>query len=194
MPAGGTNTRTCTSDDLAKLQTGPRLEPVKGGRTLTSDTPQDGEGFAELADDPVEHLARAGRALWHLRKALSHDVSNQLVAVQGLLQLLQMDEADRLSADGQDYVRRAATAAQRAKGSLETLKALARLGGEKLPPCEVISLDGLVRELTADVKAHHPARVLECQLALDAVRVAAPARLLHQALVRLLRALLAAAG
>jgi signal transduction histidine kinase len=161
---------------------------------LTADAPQDGEGFARTADDSVARLARAERVLWHLRKALSHDVSNQLVAVQGLLQLLQMEEADRLSADGQDYVRRAATAAQRAQGLLGTLKELARLGGEKLPPSEVISLDGLVRELTADVKADHPTCVLECQLALDAVRVAAPGRLLHQTLFRLLRVLLAAAG
>src|SRR5262249_61237705 len=56
------------------------------------------------------------------------------------------------------------------------------------------SLDGLVRELTADVKADHPTCFLECQLALDAIRVAAPGRLLHQTLLRLLRALLAAAG
>jgi signal transduction histidine kinase len=161
---------------------------------LTADTPQDAEGFAELPADPAEHLARAERVLEHLRKALSHDVSNQIVAVQGLLQLLQMEEADRLSADGQDYVRRAATAAQRAQGLLATLKDLARFGREKMPPREVVSLDGLVRELTTDVKAHHPACVLECRLAQDAIRVAAPGRLLHQALLRLLRALFAAAA
>ena len=151
---------------------------------MTTDTPRDAEAFREA---PGEHLARAERVLGHLRKALGHDVSNQLVAVQGLLQLLQMEEADRLSPDGQDYLRRAATAAQRAQALIATLKELARLGWDKLPAREVVSLDGLVRELTAEVKAHHPACTLECRLAHDAVRVTAPGRLLTQALLRLLR-------
>jgi signal transduction histidine kinase len=161
---------------------------------LTTDAPRDAEAFPEAPADPIEHLARAERVLAHLRKALSHDVSNQLVAVQGLLQLLQMEESDRLSADGQDYVRRAAVAAQRAQGLIATLKDLTRLAAEKLPPREVISLDGLVRDLTVEVKAHHPASALESRLAPDAARVCAPGRLLYQALVRLVRGLLTAGG
>jgi signal transduction histidine kinase len=129
--------------------------------------------------------------LGHLRRGLSHDVSNHLVAVQGLLQLLNMEESGRLSPEGQDYVRRASAATQRAQGLISTLKELARLGWEQVPPREVLSLDGLVRELGAELKALHPASVLECRLAHDAVRVAAPGRLLHQALLRLLRSLLA---
>jgi light-regulated signal transduction histidine kinase (bacteriophytochrome) len=161
---------------------------------LTADEPRDAEAFPEGSADPAEHLARAERVLAHLRNALSHDVSNQLVAVQGLLQLLQMEERDRLSADGQDYVRRAAVAAQRAQGLLATLKELIRLGAEKLPQPEVIYLDGLFREVAAEVKAHHPACALECRLAFDAVRVSAPGRLLHQALLRVVRGLFSAGG
>src|SRR5262249_47934672 len=50
------------------IKPGPALHLPKGGRTLTSDTPQDAEPFAELPGDPVEHLARAERVLGHLRK------------------------------------------------------------------------------------------------------------------------------
>jgi signal transduction histidine kinase len=161
---------------------------------LTTHAPQDPAASSEPGADPAERLARAERLLGHLRTALSHDVSNQLVAVQGLLQLLQMEEAARLSPEGQDYVRRASSAAHRAQGLIGTLKELARLGWEHVPAREVISLDGLTHELAAEVKALHPACTLECRLAHDAVRVAAPGRLLHQALLRLLRSLLAGGG
>jgi signal transduction histidine kinase len=161
---------------------------------LITDVPREPAAFPEPSADAAERLARAERLLGHLGKALSHDVSNQLVAVQGLLQLLQMEESARLSPEGQDYARRAAAAAQRAQGVIGTLKELARLGGEHAPAREVLSLDGLVRELAAELKALHPACALECRLAPDAVRVAAPGRLLHQALLRLLRPLVAAGG
>jgi signal transduction histidine kinase len=159
---------------------------------LTTEAPRDAEAFPEGPADPSEHLARAQRVLAHLRNALSHDVSNQLVAVQGLLQLLRMEESDRLSAYGKDYVQRATDAAGRAQGLLATLKELARLGAEKVAPVEAISLDGLVRDLAVEVKAQHPDWALECRLAPDAVRVRAPGRLLHQALQRLVRAVLGA--
>ncbi len=161
---------------------------------MTTDAVPDPAAQPEAPADAAERLARAERFLDHLRKALSHDVSNQLVAVQGLLQLLQMEEAPRLSPEGQDYVRRAGSAAQRAQALVGTLKELARLGSEHVPAREVISLDGLARELAAEVKALHPACSLECRLAHDAVRVAAPGRLLHQALLRLLRSLLPPGG
>ena len=46
------------------------------------------------------------RLLRGMQKVCSHDLPNQIVVLQSLLQMLQLEEADRLSPDGRDYVRR----------------------------------------------------------------------------------------
>src|SRR5262245_57266359 len=77
------------------------------------------------ADDPHLHAERAERLLTCFRKAIRHDLSNQLVALHGMLHLVEEEEFERLSADGQDYVRRASAAARRAVVMVQTLKDLA---------------------------------------------------------------------
>jgi signal transduction histidine kinase len=144
---------------------------------------------AETPPNEADRSARAGRLLGHIRKALSHDLPNQLVAVQGLLQVLQLEERQRLSADGQDYVRRAVAAAQRAQALVGNLKELARLGGERRLG-EAVGLTELTAELGAEVQKLHPGCGLDCRLDPGADRVAAPRRLLHDGLLRLLRGLL----
>ncbi len=157
------------------------MDTLQGGIPLTTSETPAGEGGK---------AARAERLLGHLRKILGHDLPNQLVAVQGLLQVLQLEERQRLSADGQDYVRRAAAAAQRAQGLVSNLKELARLGCEQRPP-EAVSLAELAAEVAAEIKNLHAGSALDCRLGPDADRVAAPRRLLHDGLLRLLRSLLA---
>ncbi len=48
-----------------------------------------------------------------LQKALGHDLPNQLVAVQGLVKLLELEEGERLTEEGRDYLVRLAAAARR---------------------------------------------------------------------------------
>jgi signal transduction histidine kinase len=140
------------------------------------------------AADPAERATRAEQLLEHLRRVLSHDLPNQLVAVRGLLQL-QLEERSRSGGDSLEYVERAVAATQRAQATVLALKELAQLGCVKETP-EGVSLDELAREIAAEVKILHPACTLEWQLERDAVRLAAPRRLLHQGLLRLLRSLL----
>jgi signal transduction histidine kinase len=144
----------------------------------------------EPADDRTAALPRL---LGHLRRVLSHDLANELVAVQGLLQLLQLDEGPRLGADGQEYLGRAATAARRAQATVQTLKELARLGCEAVPR-ETVRLDELAREVGAELRQLYPACALEWRLGSRAVRASVPRRLLQQGLFRLLATLLAAEG
>jgi signal transduction histidine kinase len=128
--------------------------------------------------------ARLQRLLDACRRSLNHDLPNQLVAMHGLLQLLQLEEADRLSPGGQDYLKRLLAVAQRIQSLARTLKELARLSGD-LPAASVVALPELVEE----VLAHWPAP-LDCTFAWDAPRVLAPRPLLQQALAQALRLLL----
>src|SRR5262245_16353271 len=106
------------------------------------DTPQDQTGARPGPKD-----GRAERLLGHLRKALSHDLPNQLVAGRGLLRMLQLEEGERLGPDGMEYLRRADGAARRAQALVTGLKELARLGCD-VPAAEAVALDELAREVT----------------------------------------------
>jgi hypothetical protein len=97
--------------------------------------------------DPRE-LARLGRLLHACRRGLNHDLTNQLVALRGLLQLLDQEEAARLTPAGQDYVRRLLGVGERTQVLARTLRDLTRLVGAP-PPSEVVVLPDLVEEVVA---------------------------------------------
>jgi light-regulated signal transduction histidine kinase (bacteriophytochrome) len=128
--------------------------------------------------------SRPARLLEACSKGLNHDLPNELVAMHGLLQLLQMEEADRLSAAGRDYLRRLLGVAQRTQVLTRTLKELARLAGDT-PGAVVVPLPQLIE----DVLAEWPTPP-ECTCTWDAPRVLAPPPLLHQAVAQAIRWLL----
>src|SRR5207253_8277501 len=82
---------------------------------------------------------RAERLLTCIRKACNHDLSNQMVALQGMLHLLLEEEQERLSAEGREYVQRAMAAARRAVDMVQTLKDLTRWAAsvEKMEPADL---------------------------------------------------------
>ena len=74
------------------------------------------------------------RLLACLQKATGHELPNELVAMQGLVQLVQMEEGDHLGPESKDYLRRLVS---RLRQTLELVRALAeavRLGRQHLPP------------------------------------------------------------
>lgn len=85
-----------------------------------------------------------------LRKALAHDLSNQLVTTQGLLRLLELEEGARLSADGQDYLRRLVAGSARAQALVRNLVELIRLTLVR-EPAEAVNLADVVQEAAAEV-------------------------------------------
>jgi signal transduction histidine kinase len=125
--------------------------------------------------DPRE-LARLERLLHACRRGLNHDLTNQLVALRGLLQLLEQDEADRLSPSGQDYIRRLLGVGERTQALAHTLRDLSRLAGVA-PPAEAVALPELVGEIVAALQPPP-----ECIYAWHAPRTFAPRPLLRQAI------------
>jgi signal transduction histidine kinase len=135
--------------------------------------------------EPGRILERAERILACSRPVLGHDLPNALVAIQGLLKVLELEEGDHLSSDGREYLRRVTAATQRAQGMVRLLKDLAR-AGEEPGPVECIALDDLFREVTAVMKQLYPGRPAGYDFNIEAPVVAVPRRLLHQALAQLL--------
>jgi hypothetical protein len=133
-----------------------------------------------MPDPDPRDAARWQRLLVACRKGLNHDLTNQLVAFQGLLQLLAQDEADHLSLAGQDYVRRLLGVAQRTQALARVLRDLSRLG-DGPPRSEVLALPELAEEVVAALPA--PA---DCSFLWDAPRAFAPRELVKQALAQAL--------
>jgi signal transduction histidine kinase len=132
-------------------------------------------GPANMSSADAREPARLQRLLNACRHGLHHDLTNQLVALRGLLQLLEQDEAQRLSPAGQDYIRRLLGVGERTQALAHTLRELSRLGGA-VGPREMVALPVLIEEVVAELQ-QPPA----CVYAWEAPRTFAPRPLLRQA-------------
>lgn len=108
---------------------------------------------APLSGDPawLHHL------LLCLRKALGHDLSNQLIGVQGLLRLLESEEGHLLHSNGREYLHLLQDGVKRTQERVRLLSHLARLGSASsvfLP----VPLDEVAREAIASVQMLYPNR------------------------------------
>lgn len=129
--------------------------------------------------------SRAERLLNVMHQVFSHDLPNQLVVVQSLINLLR-DEAGRLSGDGQEVLERVSVAAHRAGDMVHFLKDMARLG-KMTETLEEIKLSALAREIQAELNHLLPQRDLDLQTDWHVSFLYAGRRTLHQAIVQLLR-------
>jgi signal transduction histidine kinase len=121
--------------------------------------------------DPTRRrLERLERLLACFQKALGHEIPNQLVAIGGLLQLLELEEGERLGLDGRDYLGRLHAGVQKLQLLAVALADLARVarpldrpagqaaGDEKRAPG---SVGQMVEEVVVEVKQLFPGRVIE---------------------------------
>jgi signal transduction histidine kinase len=133
-------------------------------------------------------LARAERILTCFQKSLGHDLPNQLVALQGVLQVLELEEGSRLSAEGRDYLKRLGDISRRLRETITTLRAIGRAAAET-GPAEEVSLTELAREAAAEVKQLLPGRAITYHLRFQGTAVKTYRRPLQRAVVELVRAL-----
>jgi signal transduction histidine kinase len=116
--------------------------------------------------DLGKRLTRAERVLATFQQTLNHDLPNQTVAIQGLLQVLELEEGSRLSAEGLDYVRRLSALTRRIQEMLAAMKAIVRAGSEP-GIAEEVSLAELAREVAAEIKQLFPDRTVTYHLRLQ---------------------------
>ncbi len=139
------------------------------------------------------HAARAERLLDGMHKVFRHDLPNQMLALQSLLQLLELEESARLSDDGREYVRRLQNAARRASEMVRFLKEMSRLNAFTAK-AEPISLEVLARELQGELQRLHPAREFAFEWQWHAPTVVGDGRVLVQAILELCAATAPAAS
>lgn len=140
-----------------------------------------------------DELRQPRRVLQALQGTINHDLPNMLVALQGLLQMLDLEERERLTEIGQEYLHRLQTITQRLQGTVSTLRAINKVS-LKVPPAERLALADLLAEWTAVSKQLFPQVRLSVQTQADAADIQAPRALLQQCLLEIIRLLLAEAS
>jgi light-regulated signal transduction histidine kinase (bacteriophytochrome) len=139
----------------------------------------------DSAEDGARRETRAERLLTAMHKVFSHDLPNQLVVVSSLVSLLR-EEEEKLSAEGQDNLRRLDGAAHRAADMVHFLKDMARLA-KLAETMEVVRLPSLAREVQAELNQLYPDRRLQQKVHWEVPSVTTGRRSLYRAIVQLLR-------
>jgi two-component system NtrC family sensor kinase len=126
------------------------------------------------------------RLLAAYQQALGHELPNRLVAIQGLVQLLQLEEADKLGPEGREYLDQLAGLSRRAH---ELVRGLAEVGqavraAQATEPAEIADV---AREAGTTVNQLYPHVCIEYHFSNPSprLRVARPA--LYHVFVHLLR-------
>jgi signal transduction histidine kinase len=130
-------------------------------------------------------LADANAALQGYAHTIAHDLRAPLRNVQGFADALLEDEADRLSAEGVDYVRRISTGALRLDRMITDLLAYSRLDRQRLSlrPTE---LGDLLRQVLEDLGPEIESSGATVTVEPSLPAVVAHAATLRQALVNLI--------
>ena len=129
-------------------------------------------------------LENANRELEAFSYSVSHDLRAPLRSISGFSQVLTEDYADRLDAEGQDYLKRIGDASQRMAQLIDDLLDLSRLSRGEVRRARV-DLSVLAQAVIADLAAAHPERRVDVNIAPGLTAEADP-HLVRTVLVNLL--------
>jgi signal transduction histidine kinase len=138
--------------------------------------------FQEIHD----RLEQAEQLLACFRQAVGHDLPNQLIAIQGLLNILALEETERLSPDGQEYLQRLLAATERAHALVSSLAELGRIRSNNQRP-EMLSLKEVAQEVAARLNHLYSGRTIEYDWPEPAFHLEVPRLALEQVLLHLMR-------
>jgi signal transduction histidine kinase len=119
-------------------------------------------------------------------RILGHDLPNHFIALKGLAQLLAVEEEERLTSEGKEYVGRMAAAADRAHALTLSLASAGRLVLQP-PTAESVDVAEAVAEALAVVKALCPRHTVAYDVPQAPYLVTVPRLSLDRVLVGLLR-------
>jgi len=109
-------------------------------------------------------LENANRELEAFSYSVSHDLRAPLRSISGFSQVLFEDYADALDEEGQDYLKRIGDASQRMAQLIDDLLDLSRLSRGEVRRAPV-NLSQLAEAVVADLRAAHPERSVEVDIA-----------------------------
>jgi light-regulated signal transduction histidine kinase (bacteriophytochrome) len=142
-----------------------------------------------LTDDSNQ----AARLAEHLQRIHNHDLPNEMVALQSLLQLLSIEESKNLSGEGQEYLRRLQNAARRASNLVRLLKEMGRLNSYNCA-AETFDLANLARELQGELQRIWPDKTLTFEWHWSAPTVFGDPRVVLNAILEACKVLLASSA
>ena len=151
---------------------------------VTPEPPRDAGG--PDAEALRRRLAQAERLLACFQKAVGHELPNQLVAIQGLAQVLDLEEGERLSPDGREYLTRLAAAARRTHTLVRALADVGRAWRDRRLR-EPVALEDEVREAVAQVNQLSSGHPVEYHFSELTTVLTVPRLALRQVLVQLLK-------
>lgn len=142
------------------------------------------ESLEQRVSERTADLEASNKELEGFTYSVAHDLRTPLRSVAGFSEYVLKHYADRLDEQGQNYLQRMRTAAQRMGRLIDDLLELARIGRVNMK-IEPVNLSDLSAEIVAGLRRRDPARTVEVDIMPDMV---APADrdLLRAALAHLL--------
>jgi PAS domain S-box-containing protein len=137
----------------------------------------------ELKDRAVE-LERANKELEAFSYSVSHDLCSPLQNIISFSQILVEEYANRLDADGRDYVQRLQASCQHMEEIIDALLALSRMARHELV-MDRVELSTLAKAVAAELKQKDPDRLVDWVIA-EGLTVEGDARLLRVVLENLI--------
>jgi len=163
---------TCSRPQHSKRRPPPRLAALAELTTMAT----------ESDTDRADHLLRV------MHPVFSHDLPNQMVAMQGLLQLIEQHVSFQSGPEGREYFKRLTRVAGRAANMVQFLKEVGRLDTYERRVDE-ISLAKVVRQIQLELHQQMHPTAVDCILSGDVATVRVDARLLSLAIVEIARSL-----
>jgi PAS domain S-box-containing protein len=137
----------------------------------------------ELKDRAVE-LESANKELEAFSYSVSHDLCSPLQNIVSFSQILVEEYANRLDADGRDYVQRLRASCQHMEEIIDALLALSRMARHELV-LDRVDLSTLAKAVAAELKQKDPDRLVDLVIA-EGLTVEGDARLLRVVLENLI--------
>jgi signal transduction histidine kinase len=141
------------------------------------------------ASDTVDlghRLEKAEQLLACFQQAVGHDLPNHLVSLQGLLRILELEDAGSLSPEGREYLRRLAALALRMQALIGSLAEIGRTR-RQAHPAEPLLLEEVAREAAAELNQLYPGRSLEYDFSHACLVLTSARPALRRVLVQLMR-------
>jgi len=135
-------------------------------------------------DRYLTELTAVNRELEAFSYSVSHDLRAPLRGIDGFSQALLEDHAEKLDAQGKDYLQRVRAASQRMAQLIDDLLQLSRLARGEIHR-EEVDLSGMARAIAAELQKTQPDRQVEVRIA-QGVVVEGDPRLLRVVLDNLL--------
>ena len=108
-------------------------------------------------------LEAANKELESFAYSVSHDLRSPLRGMDGFSQALLEDYAGQIDATGQDYLRRIRAASQRMGQLIDDLLNLSRVTRAEMT-LDSVNLSLLAQRVIAELKRHHPGRVVQWEV------------------------------